>query len=91
MPKPTITYETRDGRVITVPAVYIGYKGYAGTPGQGPQGETCGTCEHLVRKEYSKTYFKCGLTNYTGGPATDIRKGSPACQHWAALADLEGK
>lgn len=57
-------------------------KGYAVAPGSGPDGETCGTCCHLVTREFANKYFKCGLVKYTGGPATDIRKKSPACHKW---------
>jgi hypothetical protein len=82
MAKPTITYQTMDGRTITVEAVYRGVKGYADEPGTGPAGETCKTCQHLVTRSFAKNYFKCGLTDYTGGPGTDIRKSSPACSKW---------
>lgn len=82
MPLPTITYETRDGRTITVEARYKHAGGYPSEPGTGPDGETCGTCKNMVIRNFSKTYFKCGLINYTGGAATDIRKRSSACKHW---------
>lgn len=52
-------------------------------------GERCGTCAHLVTKEWSKTYFKCGLVKGTGGPATDVRKRWPACIRWAATKPSE--
>ena len=59
-------------------------KGYARAPGSGPDGETCGSCKHFVIKdEYSKRFFKCGLMRSTNGAATDIRKSSPACSFWA--------
>lgn len=83
--RPTLTYETMDGRTITVPAAYKSYKGYPAEPGSGPAGETCGSCANLVTRQFSKTYFKCGLTDYTGGPATDIRKKSPACKLWEKI------
>lgn len=59
-------------------------KGYAAPPGTGPEGETCKTCAHIHRNEMSKTYLKCGLmsAHWTGGPATDIRAGWPACRLW---------
>ncbi len=43
------------------------------------EGAYCQTCVHLVRREFSKTYFKCGLTKMTGGPATDWRAKWSAC------------
>lgn len=63
----------------TIPA------GYVRPPGTGPAGETCGTCAHVVRIRLAKTYLKCGLnrTRWTGGPKTDIRMRSPACDKWA--------
>lgn len=36
-------------------------KGYAAPPGTGPKGEACKTCKFFVRREFSKTYFKCLL------------------------------
>ena len=55
-------------------------KGYAGMPGRGIEGKKCKDCKHFVRIELSKTYFKCGLTNYTSGKATDIKASAPSCQ-----------
>lgn len=64
-------------------AVALSYsKGYAGSPGRGPEGKRCKDCKNFVRLEYAKTYFKCGLTNYTGGKATDIKATSPSCQYF---------
>ena len=57
--------------------------GYAAAPGSGPDGETCGTCKHLVVKEYANKYFKCGIGKITGGAGTDIRKKSLACHKWS--------
>jgi hypothetical protein len=59
-------------------------RGYAARPGSGPAGETCATCKHLCRIRHAKTYLKCGLVKHawTGGPKTDIRAKSPACQLW---------
>lgn len=64
-------------------------KGYAALPGTGPAGETCKTCKHLVRRQFSKTYLKCGLMwrAWTGGPGSDIRAKSPACRHWEKIVD----
>jgi hypothetical protein len=60
--------------------------GHAWRPGTGPQGETCKTCQHLVRKQMSKVYLKCGLmrAHWTGGSGTDVRASDPACREWAA-------
>jgi hypothetical protein len=64
-------------------AVALSYsKGYAGSPGRGPEGKRCKDCKHMVRQEFAKTYFKCGLTNYTSGKATDIKATSPSCQYF---------
>lgn len=61
-------------------------KGYAAMPGTGPEGERCNTCKHLTRRRFAKTYLKCELMRaiWTGGSATDIRAGSPACKRWEA-------
>ena len=58
--------------------------GYAARPGTGPGGETCRTCRHRCRIVYDRSYNKCGLQreNWTHGPGTDIRVGSPACRFW---------
>jgi hypothetical protein len=60
--------------------------GHAAVPGTGPAGETCGSCEHLVRKTMSKTYLKCGImvAYWTGGEGTDVRAGDAACRRWMA-------
>ncbi|KQQ39084.1 hypothetical protein ASF58_23370 [Methylobacterium sp. Leaf125] len=59
-------------------------RGHAARPGTGPAGETCGSCEHLVRRQRSKTYPKCGLNRagWTCGPASDVRVRDPACSKW---------
>ncbi|MGY6257262.1 hypothetical protein ACXIVK_27775 [Paraburkholderia caledonica] len=61
--------------------------GYAGSPGRGPAGETCRSCQHKrsTGSSTARTYWKCGLmqAHWTGGPGTDIRMRSPACQFWA--------
>jgi len=61
-------------------------RGYASPPGTGPDGETCGTCAHSVARRMAKTYWKCGRIRHlwTGGRATDILVGSPACRAWEA-------
>lgn len=60
--------------------------GHAAPPGTGPRGQTCGTCCHLVRKQYARAYLKCGLarSRWTSGSATDVRAGDPACRLWEA-------
>lgn len=62
-------------------------KGYAAQPGTGPAGETCGSCDHLVRKSLAKVYRKCGLmrAHWTGGKATDVLASAPACRNWKPL------
>lgn len=57
---------------------------YADWPGTGPAGETCGSCKHLHRRQFSKTCLKCELTRawWTGGSGTDIKSRSPACSKW---------
>jgi hypothetical protein len=62
--------------------------GHAALPGTGPAGETCKTCEHLVRKEMSGTYLKCGLMRayWTGGQGTDVRLKDAACRRWEKAA-----
>lgn len=47
--------------------------------GHGPDGERCKNCVHFIRKEYSKTYFKCEFRGNTNGPGTDHRANWPAC------------
>lgn len=59
-------------------------RGHAAAPGTGPAGETCGSCEHLVRRQMAKTYLKCGLVRalWTGAVRTDVRAGDAACRLW---------
>jgi hypothetical protein len=66
-------------------------RGYAGTPGKGPQGHFCRDCRHLCRKHMGKTYLKCWLMQrvWSGGPKTDIRAKSPACEHWASKIQVD--
>jgi hypothetical protein len=56
--------------------------GYYYFPGSGPEGETCGSCCHCVWVGGARRYYKCDLTHFTRGPATDIRVRSPACRRW---------
>lgn len=44
--------------------------------------ESCGTCLHIIRKQFGKTYLKCAVSRMTGGPATDVRAKWPACENW---------
>lgn len=64
-------------------------KGYAALPGTGPAGETCKTCKNLIRRQFSKTYLKCGLmrAHWTGGKGSDIRAKTPACRNWEKIVD----
>jgi ribosomal protein L37AE/L43A len=59
-------------------------RGYASPPGTGPEGETCKTCAHSHAVRLAKTYWKCRRIEHrwTGGRATDILIGSPACRGW---------
>jgi len=63
---------------------YIQPRGYVGTPGTGPQGETCKTCRHLVRVQWSRSRPKCGAARakWTRGRASDVLVRAPACQFW---------
>lgn len=63
--------------------------GYAATPGTGPDGETCKSCRHYVRRQFAKTYLKCGLMAHawTGGRKTDVLAASPACVRWERPRD----
>ena len=70
------TFLTTDGRELTVPrsvnpciALY----------GPGPEGMTCGRCDQMYYVEYARRYWKCGVRDNTGGPATDHRRGWPTC------------
>lgn len=60
-------------------------RGHAAIPGTGPEGETCGSCGHLVRRQFSRTYLKCGLMQrfWKGSAKTDVRAKDLACRRWA--------
>jgi hypothetical protein len=47
--------------------------------GSGPSNAWCGTCTHLVRKRYAKTYRKCDQRRMTASEATDHFATWPAC------------
>ena len=68
-------------------------RGHAGNPGTGPKGETCGSCSHLTRVKYAKTYLKCGLLKdqWTNGPGTDIRAKDAACWKWNAEGEAAAR
>jgi len=63
--------------------------GYAAVPGTGPAGETCGSCDHLVRKQMSRAYLKCGLmkAHWTGGSGSDVLARAAACRRWEAKSE----
>jgi len=48
----------------------------------GPEDETCGSCRHVERHEYSSTYIKCAVSRQSKAPATDIRLKWRACERW---------
>ena len=62
-------------------------RGHAAQPGSGPAGETCRSCRHAAAVRHASTYWKCGLMAkfWTGGAATDIKLGDPACARWQAV------
>ena len=47
--------------------------------GKGPEGKKCKQCKYIIRKEYSKTYYKCQWRGNTNGPGTDHKVNWPAC------------
>lgn len=49
-----------------------------------PVGEhRCGDCGHRrLQGGTARDYHKCGAAPLTGGPATDVRVGWPACVKW---------
>jgi hypothetical protein len=63
-------------------------RGYAATPGTGPARETCRSCRYVYFVQPSvKRFYKCRLTRFTGGPASDVKVKSPACRSWEARTD----
>lgn len=66
-----------------LPKFKVGGKAYPKAPGTGPAGETCRSCANATPHDCSRRYWKCGLVNWTKGPATDIRLKSPACAFWS--------
>jgi hypothetical protein len=67
---------------------YVRPRGHAYPPGTGPAGETCGSCQHCCRFQRGRNWMKCGKNHarWTGGRATDILAGDPACKFWEAEA-----
>ena len=59
-------------------------RAHAAAPGSGPEAETCETCNNLDhhRTRAGRIFYKCGLTSWTFGAATDIHLGDPACRFW---------
>ncbi len=48
------------------------------------EGNTCGNCAHFLRIQFSRTYFKCDLTNMSHSAATDWHARWPACGKFEA-------
>lgn len=43
-------------------------------------GKTCGDCKHATPNcSRAKRWYKCALSRITGGTATDLKVGWPAC------------
>lgn len=93
MGKQTLAEMMNEAQDIGIHRLGPAPRGYAFPPGTGPAGETCGTCAHLVRKQMSKRYYKCGLRRreWTGGAATDVSVKSPACAEWASSETKPGE
>jgi hypothetical protein len=53
--------------------------------GPGPADKRCKDCALFIRREMSKTYFKCELRGITRGPATDHRANWPTCGKFQTL------
>lgn len=50
---------------------------------------TCKTCKHLYKKEFTGTYYKCGLFGDTNGSATDFRLKWNACRHYVESQEVK--
>lgn len=48
--------------------------------GLDPYGRKCKSCEFLIKKEFSKNYYKCQLRGDTNGMKTDHRLSWDACK-----------
>ena len=58
---------------------------YAGTPGRGPAGKQCRHCDEYTRFHVNaRVHLKCGRNKHrwTRGPGSDIKAGTPACEHF---------
>ena len=45
-------------------------------------GKTCGDCIHAIAFQAGARWYKCDLMKNTGGTATDLKVGWPACVKW---------
>lgn len=59
--------------------------------GKGPAEFKCKHCVYFIRKEYSKTYFKCQWRGNTNGPGTDHKANWPTCGKFMAVSKTETK
>jgi len=73
--KSGITYKDKKGRAYRRRPYHVDV-------GVGPLGTTCKTCRWLVKRQFSKTYFKCGLWKITHGPGTQIATTDQACRFY---------
>lgn len=82
VPEPAPVALTSGGRPKRKPTPK---RGHARPPGTGPAGETCGSCQHIARRQWAGTYMKCALNQakWTRGPGSDVRARDPACEKWA--------
>ncbi len=84
-----LSFTTIGGETVTVPERgkhYVQPRGYYYSPGTGPAGETCGGCQHKVRRGgVAGRYIKCALNRarWTRGRGSDILANAPACKYWA--------
>lgn len=69
----------KTGKPGTVPQVNARMRSAWGTIPE----QRCKNCINFVRKQMSKTYFKCGLAGDTNGAATDIKANDLACGKFA--------
>lgn len=52
--------------------------------GPGPEGAKCKTCEHLVKWQHARTYYKCDMRRMSASGATDHRVNWRACGKYEA-------
>lgn len=43
------------------------------------EGYKCKECKHLIKRQYSGTYYKCELWRMTNSEASDVRLKNTAC------------